>query len=190
LKPDINASNCSETRLEIRYSVTRLPLCQLTAKLYCSHPLDVVLLVVLGDLDITSAFLQVYRDDFSKVLLGDRERVLDDIGDVVLQHPRQTSVKSGVDTLEILERDLLLEDLLVERDDEVRVEETTVENTEANTSTNEFEVVQVLRVDTGVRVDLKGVVVVCRVLEETVEGVEHLVREEEEEFSEGSSVQS
>ena len=57
-----------------------------------------------------------------------------------------------------------------------------MEDTQAQTTADELEVVQVLGVDTGSRVNLEGVVVVRRVLEQTVEGVEHLVREQEEEF--------
>ena len=47
-----------------------------------------------------------------------------------------------------------------------------MEDGKTQASSNELEVVQMLGIDTRVRVDLKGVVVVCRVLEETVEGVE------------------
>ena len=50
-----------------------------------------------------------------------------------------------------------------------------MEDPKSDASTDELEVIQVFRVDTGVGIDLKGVIVVCRVLEETVEGVEHLV---------------
>lgn len=58
-----------------------------------------------------------------------------------------------------------------------------MENTKSNTSTDKLEVVQMFRVDSRVWVDLKRVIVVGRVLEQTVERVEHLVREQEEEFS-------
>jgi hypothetical protein len=40
-----------------------------------------------------------------------------------------------------------------------------------------------LGVDAGVWVDLEGVVVVGRIFEQTVEGVEHFVRKQEEELS-------
>jgi len=92
-------------------------------------------------------------------------------------------VKLSVDTLQIGQRNLLFQDHLVERDDKVGVQETPVEDTQTEDSTDELEVVQVFRVDSRVGVDLEGVVVVGRVLEKTVEGVEHLVREQEEEFS-------
>ena len=58
-----------------------------------------------------------------------------------------------------------------------------MEDGKANNTTDEFEVSQMLRIDARVRVDLERIVVVRRVLEKTVEGVEHLVREKEEEFS-------
>ena len=90
----------------------------------------------------------------------------------------------GIDTLQISERNLLLQDHLVECRDEVGIQEATVEDAETQAATDELEVVQVLGVDAGRRVDLEGVVVVRRVLKQTVEGVEHLVREHEEEFSE------
>lgn len=56
-------------------------------------------------------------------------------------------MKFSIDGLEICECDLLLQDHLVETDDEVRIEEATVEDTETKTATNELEVVQMLRVD-------------------------------------------
>jgi hypothetical protein len=40
-----------------------------------------------------------------------------------------------------------------------------------------------LRVDARRRVDLKRVIIVCGIFEKTVKGVEHLMRQEEEEFS-------
>jgi hypothetical protein len=58
-----------------------------------------------------------------------------------------------------------------------------MEYTETKASTNELEVVQMFRVDTRCRVDLERIVVVGRVLEQTVEWVEHLMRQQEEEFS-------
>jgi hypothetical protein len=58
-----------------------------------------------------------------------------------------------------------------------------MENAEAEAAPDELEVVQVLWVDARSRVDLKRVVVVCRVLKQTVERVEHLVRKQEEELA-------
>jgi hypothetical protein len=56
------------------------------------------------------------------------------------QHPLETSVELGVDGLEVLEDNLLLEDHLVEGDDEVGVEEPTMEDAEAEASSDELEV--------------------------------------------------
>ena len=58
-----------------------------------------------------------------------------------------------------------------------------MEDTQAQATTDEFEVIEMLRVDTRRRIDLKCVVIVCRIFKKTVEGVKHLVRQEEEEFS-------
>ena len=58
-----------------------------------------------------------------------------------------------------------------------------MENRQSNNSPDEFEVVEVFRVDTRVRVDLKSVVVVSGVFEQTIERVEHFMRQEEEEFA-------
>ena len=58
-----------------------------------------------------------------------------------------------------------------------------MKNGEADHASNELEVIEMLRIDTRVRIDLKGVVVVGRVFKETVEGVKHFMGEEEEEFS-------
>jgi len=58
-----------------------------------------------------------------------------------------------------------------------------MENSKTQASSNKLEVVQVFRVDTGGWVDLQGIIVVCRILEETVEWVEHFVRQQEEKFS-------
>ena len=53
-----------------------------------------------------------------------------------------------VDALEVRDDDLLAEHHLVERSDEVGIQEPAVENTEAQAPTDELEIVQVLRVDT------------------------------------------
>jgi len=58
-----------------------------------------------------------------------------------------------------------------------------MENTETDTSSDEFKVVEMFWVNTRIGVDLKSVVVVGRVLEKTIERVEHFVREQKEEFT-------
>ena len=61
-----------------------------------------------------------------------------------------------------------------------------MENSKANNSSNKLKVVEMLRIDAGVRVDLKGVVVVSRVFEQAVEWIKHLMRKQEEELSAGN----
>lgn len=58
-----------------------------------------------------------------------------------------------------------------------------MEDGQADHTTNKLEVVQVLRVHAGVRINLQGIIIVGGVFEETVEGVKHFMREEEEEFT-------
>ena len=94
----------------------------------------------------------------------------------------------SIHTLHILQRDLFPEDHLVECSNKECVQEASVENGQTNDTTNKLEVVQMLRVDAGMRVDLEGVVVVRGVLEEAIEGVEHLVGKQEEELSGKTSV--
>lgn len=58
-----------------------------------------------------------------------------------------------------------------------------MENAQTQTTADELEVVQVLGVDSRSGVNLQRIVVMRRVFEQAVEGIEHLVREQEEEFS-------
>lgn len=88
-----------------------------------------------------------------------------------------------IDTLHILEGHLLPQHHLVEGADEEGVQETTMENRQTDYSADELEVVQMLWVDARVGINLESVVVVGGVFEETVEGVEHFVGKEEEEFT-------
>jgi hypothetical protein len=99
-------------------------------------------------------------------------------------------MKLGIDALEIRQSDLLPQYHLVKANDKVRIKESAMENAETETATDKLEVVQMLRVNTRGGVDLQCVVVVRRVLEETIEWVEHLVREYKEEFSVYRSVRS
>ena len=64
------------------------------------------------------------------------------------QHPGHTTMKLGIDTLEIGERNLLPQDHLVETDDEVGIEEASVEDGETEDTADELEVIEMLRVNT------------------------------------------
>jgi hypothetical protein len=81
-----------------------------------------------------------------------------------------------IDTLHILQRDPLSEHHLVECANKERVQEASVEDGKSNNTTDKFEVVQMLGVDTGVRIYLKSIVVVCRVFKKAIKGIEHFVR--------------
>lgn len=88
-----------------------------------------------------------------------------------------------VHALQIRKRNLFLQDHLVETHDKVRIQESSVEDTQTQATTDKLEIVQVFGVDARCRVDLERIIVVGRVFEEAVEWVKHLMREEEEELS-------
>ena len=58
-----------------------------------------------------------------------------------------------------------------------------MEDAQAQTTTYELEVIEMLRIDAGCRIDLQRIVVVRRVFEKAVERVKHFVRQQEEELS-------
>lgn len=58
-----------------------------------------------------------------------------------------------------------------------------MEDSEPNYTTDESEEIEMFRIDTGMRIDLKGVVIMRRIFEKAIEGIEHLVRQQEEELS-------
>ena len=89
----------------------------------------------------------------------------------------------GVNSFHIRKVDLLPEDHLVEGADEKSVKESSMEDSQTDNTSNEFEVIQMLWVDARVGIDLKSVVVVGGVFEKAVERIKHFVRQQEEEFS-------
>jgi hypothetical protein len=145
--------------------------------------LNVFLLVFIRHLDVLAILLEVKGNCLAKSLIVSRECKIQDPVDIVIQCPRQVTMEISVDTLHILQSDLLPQDHLVKSANEKRIQEATVENGKTDNTSDELEVVQMFRVNAGVRVDLQGVVVVCGVFEKTVERIEHLVRKQEEEFS-------
>lgn len=58
-----------------------------------------------------------------------------------------------------------------------------MEDGQTDDPADESEVVQMLRINTGMWIDLQGVIIVGRVFEKAVKGIEHLVRKKEEELS-------
>lgn len=58
-----------------------------------------------------------------------------------------------------------------------------MEDSQTDHTADELEVVEMLGVNTRVRINLQGIIIVGGVFEETVEGIEHFVGEEEEEFT-------
>jgi hypothetical protein len=127
----------------------------------CCDLLDVFLLVLVRHFNIPAILLQVNDDLLTKSLIIDREGRVDDVSDVVLHGPGEGAVELSIDALHVGQCDSLLQDHLVECTNEECIQEAPMEDSQADNATNELEVTKVLRVDTRVRVDLKGVVVVC-----------------------------
>ena len=78
-----------------------------------------------------------------------------------VQHPSQTPVKFLIDTLEVGDTDLFTEDDLVETRNEEGVEEASVEDGHSDDASDKLEVGEMLGIDVGGGVDLKGVAVHC-----------------------------
>ena len=161
------------------------------------------MLVLVGNFDVFTAWLELDADSFTESLVIGRKSQFKRIGNVVvtarvsfgltiamsyLQHPLQVTMEISIHTLHVLQGDLLPQNHLVKRSNKEGVQETAVENGQTNNTTNELEIVQMLGIDARMRIDLECVVVVCGVLEKAVEGVEHLVGKQEEELSGKTSV--
>lgn len=151
------------------------------------HQLNVLRLVLIGDGDVPTTRDQINSGSLAELLIIDGKGEFDDPFNVIipvskrsafeqpsrqfsqtngdLQSPSQISVQVLIDTFHILQGDLLSQHHLVECTNEERVQEATVEDGKTDHTSNELEVVEVLGVDAGMRVDLQGVVVVCRVFE-------------------------
>jgi hypothetical protein len=74
-------------------------------------------------------------------------------------------VQFGIHTLQVRKSNLLFQYHLVETDNEVGIQETTMENTKTQAPTDELEIVQMFRIYSRGWINLEGVVVVRRVLE-------------------------
>lgn len=70
-----------------------------------------------------------------------------------------------IHTLHVLKRNFLPQHHLIKCTNEERVQESAMEDSEANHPANELEIVQMLRVDTRMRVDLECVIIVGGVFE-------------------------
>jgi len=69
-------------------------------------------------------------------------------------------VEVSIDTLHIRQNYLLPQNHLVKRSNEEGIQKASVEDGQTDYTTNELEVIQMLGIDAGVRVNLKGIIVV------------------------------
>ena len=63
----------------------------------------------------------------------------------------------------------------MEGNDKVSVKEASVEDAKAQNASDELEIIEMFGVDAGGGIDLQRVVVMCRIFEKAVKGVEHLM---------------
>src|SRR5690606_30380405 len=109
--------------------------------------------------NVSSARFQVLYTRNSKALILCGKRLIQNALDIILKCPNQTSVEVGIDALHILQRHRLVQHHLVQCADEERIQESTMEDCKTNDAANKLEIVKMFRVNTGMRVDLKGIVV-------------------------------
>lgn len=75
----------------------------------------------------------------------------------------------SIDAFHIVHRDLLVQDHFVEGNDEKSIQESAMEDSKTNNAADETEVVEMLRVDARVRIDLQSVIVVSRIFEKATQ---------------------
>lgn len=92
-----------------------------------------------------------------------------------LQHPKERPVDFCIYALQICKTHVLSEHHLVEAGYEVCIEESSVEYSQAHNPADEFEVTEVIRIHARRRIDLKCVVVVSGILEQTVTWVKYFM---------------
>jgi hypothetical protein len=96
--------------------VNRVSLCSFSSTE--NDLLNVFPLVFISDLDVTSTRLEIDCSSFTKLLVFDSERLVEDVCDVVVQCPGQVLVILFVDAFHIIYGDLLPQHHLVKCTDE------------------------------------------------------------------------
>ena len=116
--------------------------------------LDIFFFVLVGHRDVPAVGFQVDGLDVTELLIVDGEGLVQDIGDIVIQHPRQILMILFVHTFHICDIHFLAEHHLVESTDEERVQEPSMENSQAHYSADELEIIEMFWVDAGMWIDL------------------------------------
>ena len=110
--------------------------------------------------------LEAYRDSFpvllqlvglhdAKGVVLDRERVVHDASDVVVEDPPEGRVQLGIDTLDIVQIDGLVEEHLVEWRGEAAVDVVTVEDGNANDAADKVKIAQMVFIHGRICINLK-----------------------------------
>lgn len=143
---------------------------------------NIVMLVLFGNRHIPTVGDQVNDVCDTKLLVLDRERLRDNISDVVLKHPAERLVVVWVKGLHVLDGNGLAKDALVDSSAEVAVEDSTFVQRLANDAANEFEERQMLVVDTAELVGMESCAIRRDGDEKSVVGIKHLPRKNLEPF--------
>lgn len=80
-----------------------------------------------------------------------------------------------INAFHVGKRDSFSQYHFIEGTDEERIEESPVKDRKTNHPTYEFEIIEMFGVDARMRIYLKCIIVVRRVLEETIEWIKHLM---------------
>mmetsp|Transcript_34163 Transcript_34163/g.47568 ORF Transcript_34163/g.47568 Transcript_34163/m.47568 type:complete len:319 (+) Transcript_34163:452-1408(+) len=152
-------------------------LCQLLFR----DELEVLILISICHLDVLAVVLQLVDDLLPehRVLQGERHAQALAVN-LVPADPLEAFVVRRIDGLDVRERGLHAQHVLVEGAREVRVEQLLVIDGLPDEAPDELEVVEVVRIDVRVRVWLEYIRVVRGGGEQAVPGVEDLARQEQE----------
>ena len=107
------------------------------------HALHILVLVLLGDRQVAAVLLEIALDDLAALVLGDAEREVEHIGDVVLLDPRERLAELRIERLQVAQRPVgVAQQRLVEGSREERVEQILVDERHAEHSARELEPVE------------------------------------------------
>ena len=124
---------------------------------------DVLLLVLFSHTDLGTTLLELDNLLFTELIIFNSEFLINDVGNIVVEHPLERFVVLGIDRLEVSHVDSLAEDLLVEGSTEVCVKQAAtvgqlqfhrvtmfyvLKDSLSNDSTDKLEVSQMIPIDT------------------------------------------
>lgn len=147
------------------------------------HQAHVLLLVLLGDRNVTTVLDQINSFSLSKSVNFNGESLKGNISYVILKDPAEGLVVIKIKSLHILERDWLAKNTSVHGSAEMAVQNTSLVQSLSDDATNKLEEREMLRIDVTHGVGMEGGSVRGNRVEEGVVGIEHLSGESSEPLS-------